>query len=189
MDSTAPLQTRYRRVLLLTLVIVAIDQATKLLAFTFLRPRLSVSVIGDFLRLTYLENPGLAFGIEVENKLLLHSLSILAVLIIFYYLFKLRDHTILRFSVAAILGGAIGNLIDRFFRGRVIDFVDLDSVDIHFSGGPFLLWDLPAYLMNRWPIFNVADMAVSLGMFMIIVTVLFNLSETSEVHHASREEI
>lgn len=138
MDSTAPLQTRYRRVLLLTLVIVTIDQATKLLAFIFLRPRLSVSVIGDFLRLTYLENPGLAFGIEVENKLLLHSLSILAVLVIFYYLFKLRDDSILRFSFAAILGGAIGNLIDRFLRGRVIDFVDLDSVDIHFSGGLFL---------------------------------------------------
>lgn len=185
----ALLPTRHRRVILLTLLIVAIDQATKYLAFVFLRPRHSVSIIGDFLRFTYLENPGLAFGIEVENKLLLHSLSILAVLVIFYYLFKLRDHTILRFSFAAILGGAIGNLIDRLLRGRVIDFVDLDSFDLQFPGGRFLFWELPATLMNRWPIFNVADMTVSVGMLLIIVTALLNLSESSELTHASREEI
>ena len=189
MNTTALMHTRYRQVLLLTGVLIAIDQVTKYLAFAYLRPRLSVSVIGDFLRFTYLENPGMAFGIEVENNLLLHTLSILVVLIIFYYLFKLRDHPILRFSFAAILGGAFGNWIDRFFRGRVIDFVDLDVFDIHFSGGSFLFWELPATLMNRWPIFNVADMAVSIGMFMIIVTVLLNPSEASGLPHASREEI
>jgi len=131
-------------ILLIILAVVVFDQATKYLAIVFLRPQGSITILGDFLRLTYVENPGMAFGIEINNKILFNILSIIAVFIIFYYLFKLRSHPLLRFSFAVILGGAFGNLLDRFFRGRVVDFLDIEFFDIHFPGGTFLLWDFPA---------------------------------------------
>jgi len=159
--------------LLIVVSVVALDQLTKWLARVYLQPRESIPIIGDFLRLTYVENPGMAFGIQFENKLLFNVLSILAVFVIFYYLFKMKDHALLRVSFAMILGGAFGNLIDRFWRGRVVDFVDVEFFDIHFRGGKFLFFELPAYSLVRWPVFNVADMAVSLGMIAIIISAFF----------------
>lgn len=175
-------------ILLIILMVVGLDQATKYLAMAYLQPRGSVTILGDFLRFTYVENPGMAFGIEIQNKILFNILSILAVLIIFYYLFKLKSHSLLRVSFAIILGGAFGNLLDRFFRGRVVDFVDVEFFDIHFSGGTFLLWNLPAYSMYRWPVFNVADMAVSLGMLIILATTFFNYPPVTSLDNAAQEE-
>ncbi len=153
--------------------VVILDQFTKWLARVYLQPRESIPILGNFLRLTYVENPGMAFGIQFGNKLLLNVLSILAVFVIFYYLFKMKDHLLLRISFSMILGGAFGNLIDRFWRGRVVDFVDVEFFDIHFRGGKFLFFELPAYSLVRWPVFNVADMAVSLGMIAIIISAFF----------------
>ncbi len=153
--------------------VLLLDQLTKWLARAFLRPRHSVQLIGDFLRLTYVENPGMAFGIEIDNKVLFNFLSIIAVLVIFYYLIKMRDHNLLRISFAMILGGAFGNLIDRFLWGRVVDFIDVEFFDIAFKGGKFLFWHLPPYEMTRWPVFNLADTAVSIGMIIILLSTLF----------------
>lgn len=176
-------------ILIIILIVVAFDQATKYLAIAFLQPRGSITILGDFLRLTYVENPGMAFGIEIDNKILFNILSIIAVLIIFYYLFKLRSHPLLRFSFAIILGGAFGNLLDRFIRGRVVDFLDVEFFDINFSGGTFLLWNFPAYSMYRWPVFNIADMAVSIGMLIILFTTFFNNSPVTSMDNAAQEEV
>lgn len=175
-------------ILLVILAVVVFDQATKYLAIVFLQPQGSITILGDFLRLTYVENPGMAFGIEIDNKILFNILSIIAVFIIFYYLFKLRSHPLLRFSFAVILGGAFGNLLDRFFRGRVVDFLDIEFFDIHFPGGTFLLWNLPSYSMHRWPVFNVADMAVSIGMLIILFTTFFDNSPVTSLDNAAQEE-
>ena len=177
----------------LTLSVVAgvllVDQLTKWLAKVYLRPRHSIQIIGDFLRFTYVENPGMAFGIQISNKLLFNVLSIIAVLVIFYYLVKLHDHLLLRISFAMILGGAFGNLIDRFLYGRVVDFIDVEFFDIAFKGGKFLFWNLPPYEMSRWPVFNVADMAVSTGMIIILLATLFEKnSEMAVAANASPED-
>ncbi len=177
----------------LTLSVVAgvllVDQLTKWLAKVYLRPRHSIQILGDFLRFTYVENPGMAFGIQISNKLLFNVLSIIAVLVIFYYLVKLHDHQLLRISFAMILGGAFGNLIDRFLYGRVVDFIDVEFFDIAFKGGKFLFWNLPPYEMSRWPVFNVADMAVSTGMIIILLATLFEKnSEMAVAANASPED-
>ena len=170
------------RVLYVTGIIVLIDQAAKLFIKGFDIPFLhlyhlgiplgaSYPVIGDFLRITFIENPGMAFGIDVGGKLFLTVFSILASIGIFFYLFKIRQEAlVIRLALSLILGGAIGNLIDRVFYGvifgegslffgRVVDFIDVDFFNIDFLG----------YHINRFPVFNVADSSVSIGVVMLLL--------------------
>lgn len=114
----------------------------------------SVSVIGDIIRLTYIKNPGMAFGIQIGGKLFYTIFASIACVIILAYLFRLKPENFwARFALASILGGAIGNLIDRFIYSEVIDFIDIRII--------------------RWPIFNFADIAVSIGMIILIAIVVF----------------
>src|SRR5438105_4500047 len=82
----------------------------------------SKPIIGDLLRLTYIENPGMAFGIDIGGKLFFSFISIVASAAILMYLYKMREEPIAyRISLAMILGGAIGNLIDRTFYGLLFE--------------------------------------------------------------------
>ncbi|MBM2841168.1 MAG: lspA [Bacteroidetes bacterium] len=169
------------RVLILSAIIVITDQLSKLWVKGFSLPWFDVSVegmrygssrplLGDFLRLTYIENPGMAFGIDIGGKLFFSLFSILASAAILFYLYKAREESLgLRLSLAMILGGAIGNLIDRvfygvifgtapLFYGKVVDFFDFDFFNIDFLG----------YHLSRWPVFNVADAAVTIGVVMLL---------------------
>ncbi|MBN2366391.1 MAG: signal peptidase II [Calditrichaeota bacterium] len=156
------------------LSVLFLDQVSKYLAKYFLQPVHSVPVLGDFFRLTYVENPGIAFGLRIENKLIFTLLSILAIIIIFYYLFAMKDHKVLRIAFAFILGGALGNLIDRFLYGRVVDFLDFQFFDIRIPQFKILFFDFSGYSMDRWPVFNVADIAVTVGMIIILINALFD---------------
>lgn len=169
------------RVLFLSLFIVVADQATKLLVKGLHIPALGISIegrmygvstplLGDFLRLTYIENPGMAFGIDLGGKLFFSIFSILASIAILVYLYHARhEHLGFRLSLALILGGAIGNLIDRtfygvifseapLFYGRVVDFLDMDFFNINAFG----------YHLSRWPVFNIADASVTTGVIMLL---------------------
>ena len=169
------------RVLILSGIIVLCDQVSKLLVKGIHIPALGIAVngvpygssrpvIGDFLRLTYIENPGMAFGIDVGGKLFFSIFSLLASLAIVIYLYRARREPLgFRLSLAMILGGAVGNLIDRLFYGvifgdgplfygRVVDFFDLDFFKIDFWG----------YHLARWPVFNVADACVTIGVIMLV---------------------
>jgi signal peptidase II len=172
------------KVLYTTLFIVIADQITKFFVKGGTLPVLnlrvegmyygqSIDVIGEFFRITFVENPGLAFGIDVNDtsKLLLSLFSLLASIGIFYYLYKSRDQKlIVRLSLAFILGGAIGNLIDRtfygvfygyapIFYGRVVDFFNVDFFDFTIFGKTF----------DRWPIFNIADATVTIGVILLLI--------------------
>jgi signal peptidase II len=178
------------RVLILTIVIVVSDQLTKMLVKGFSIPALGISVegmhygvskpvLGDFLRLTYIENPGMAFGIDIGGKLFFSVFSVIASVAILFYLYRARREPLgLRISLAMILGGAVGNLIDRtfygvlygdapLFYGKVVDFVDVDFFDISFLG----------YHLSRWPVFNVADASVTIGVLLLL---LFHRSSVAE---------
>ncbi|NTW50355.1 MAG: signal peptidase II, partial [Chlorobiales bacterium] len=116
------------RIFLIVLSVIAFDQATKLLAkdFLFYGPG-ELSLIGDWLKLTYTENRGIAFGIELGGPMFVTAFAILATIGITYYLYRSRRNNIfftLAFSL--ILGGALGNLIDRIAYGQVIDFIHFD---------------------------------------------------------------
>ncbi len=124
----------------------------------------SVPLVGHALRLTYIENPGMAFGLEFGGQLFLAIFSLAASVGVFYYLYKLRDQKFaVRASLAMILGGAIGNLIDRvfygvlfggapLFYGKVVDFIDVNFLHL-----------------SRFGIFNIADAAVSIGVVSLLI--------------------
>ena len=145
------------KVLFVSLVVIVIDQLTKLsVRFSFEYGR-SQEVLGNFLRLTYIENPGMAFGIQFGGQAFFTFFAALAAVVIFVYIFRARRERLsLRFSLALILGGAIGNLIDRFLYGKVVDFIDIGIGT------------------TRWPIFNLADTAVTIGMVILVTLVLFD---------------
>jgi len=150
----------------LSFFIVVIDQLTKkYFESMFLDEkgniiREPIKVIGeDFFRLTLVYNPGIAFGIRLGGQLILSSISVLASIFIIVYILKLSKEKILEiWAFTLILGGAVGNLIDRALYGKVIDFLD---------------FDFPDFIMYRWPVFNIADSAVTIGMTLLIINYLF----------------
>ncbi len=169
--------------LILSGIIILCDQITKLMVKGIQIPALGISwngmpygssrpILGDFFRLTYIENPGMAFGIDVGGKLYFSIFSIIASIAIIYYLYRTRNERLgFRISLAMILGGAVGNLIDRvfygllfnegpLFYGKVVDFFDLDFFNITIWG----------YHLSRWPVFNIADASVTLGVLLLLFT-------------------
>ena len=169
------------RVLILSGLIIVCDQVTKLLVKGIELPWLGLSVkgmqygvsrpvLGDFFRLTYIENPGMAFGIDIGGKLFFSLFSVVASIAILLYLYRARNESLgFRISLAMILGGAVGNLIDRvfyaaffdngpLFYGRVVDFLDVDFFNI----------DLWGYHLSRWPVFNIADASVTVGVVLLL---------------------
>jgi signal peptidase II len=171
------------RVLFITAFIVIADQLSKFAIKGLEIPSLGISikgmplgssipVLGDFFRITFIENPGMAFGIEVvDGKLFLTLFSIIASAGILLYLYVMRTEKLLfRISLALILGGAIGNLIDRtfygviygeseLFHGKVVDFIDFDIINI----------DLWGFYLTRFWVFNIADASVSIGVLMMLI--------------------
>jgi signal peptidase II len=171
------------RVLFFTAFIVIADQVSKFMIKGLEVPSLGISlkgmqlgssipILGDFLRITFIENPGMAFGIEVvDGKLFLTLFSIAASIGILMYLYVMRTEKLLfRISLALILGGAIGNLIDRtfygviygesaLFHGKVVDFIDVDFINI----------DLWGFYLTRFWVFNIADASVSIGVLMMLL--------------------
>jgi len=188
------------RILFVTLAVVLGDQATKLMVRGFSIPSLglnvpgiplgsSVPVLGDFARLTYIENPGMAFGIDLGGKLFFSLFSVIASIGILLYLYRMRNERFLfRFSLALILGGAVGNLIDRvfygvlfsdgtLFYGKVVDFIDVDFFNINLFG----------YHLSRFPIFNVADSSVTIGVLILLIFHRSFMSIEEGAHQPSLE--
>lgn len=168
------------KVLYITLFVVIFDQITKIAVkgfnfFGFSHNGMdlysSIEVIDGFLRFTFVENPGMAFGINLGGKVFFTIFSILASIGILIYLYKMKKETLwLRLPLAFILGGAFGNLIDRVFYGffygeapllygKVVDFIELKFFRMEFFG----------YQLTSWPVFNISDIAVTVGVIILIV--------------------
>ena len=147
----------------ISLFVVFVDQASKIYIKLFFDYYSSVSILGDFLRFTYIENPGIVFGLDVGN-IIYYLISFLSLCIIFYILSLIKtlytdqkNNIVALISFSLILGGAIGNTIDRFFvifklfnYQGVIDFIDIG---------------INSY---RFYIFNVADMSVTIGILLFM---------------------
>lgn len=136
--------------------VLVVDFVTKLLVLRSFRPYQQVDVIGEYLRFTFIQNPGAAFGIHLGDHsriiFLVLSLIALAALAALYWATPARDRARL-VAIALICGGALGNLVDRIrFTGGVVDFLDVGIGDL------------------RWPIFNVADIAVTTGAILLALS-------------------
>jgi signal peptidase II len=144
--------------LLITAVAVAIDQFTKYWITRTLGTGGEIVVIKGFFSLGYTENPGIAFGMlsSVNVKWALVAVSLTAIFIVVYYLMRApASGRLLLWALALLAGGIAGNLIDRVRMGRVIDFLEFYYSDWHF------------------PVFNVADTAISIGACLMAIELLF----------------
>ena len=151
------------RFFFISLFVVFFDQASKIYIKLFFDYHSSVNILGTFLKFTYIENPGIVFGLEV-GRIFYYLITFLSVFIIFYIIILMKqlyneqeNSSIALLSFSLILGGAIGNVIDRFFvifklfnYQGVIDFIDIG---------------LGSY---RFYIFNIADTAVTIGIILFV---------------------
>ena len=135
-------------VLSIALIIVLLDQFSKFLIKQNLQLNQSIPIIKNIFHFTYVTNTGSAFGLFKGFNILFILFSIIVIAVIFYFLNKIKDYRrLLQFSVGLLLGGTIGNLIDRLIYGYVIDFIDF----------------------RIWPVFNLADSAVTIGVILLII--------------------
>jgi signal peptidase II len=163
---------RPRRVAALLFVsaamIVAIDQLTKALVVSHLREGGSRRVIGGVLSWTYQRNPGSAFGLFQHIPVLFTILAAVIAVVIVVRARRVHDR-LAAFALGLVLGGAVGNLVDRIarppgvFRGRVIDFIDF----------------------HWWPVFNVADSAVVIGAVLLLIASFRSDRRAKELEHAN----
>jgi len=154
-------------------VVVILDQLSKYIIKRTMYLYESIEFLGDFFKITYIENPGMAFGIQMGSKFWFTFLSIAAAVIVLIYLVRLPNERFLfRFSLALIMGGAIGNLTDRLLAGRVVDFLDVEFFDISIPAFDILFLSFPGFDLTRWPVFNIADSAVTCGMILIAWLIL-----------------
>ena len=147
---------------LIALGVIILDRVTKLAIVQTLRLGQGIPVVPGFFDIVFVLNPGAAFGFlatlsdQVRNPLFI-LISILAViLILFYHTRYLRSHRLVSVALGLVLGGALGNLIDRLYYGMVVDFLDVHV-------GPY-----------HWPAFNVADSAISIGVGLMILDMLLD---------------
>lgn len=137
---------------------------TKVLVDAFLSPGSSIPLLGLYLRLVYVRNPGAAFGLFRDSDAPFVVISIAASVLVLLYLLLVPPRRVLaRQALGLILGGAVGNMIDRLLRsGEVIDFIEVG---------------VSARL--RWPAFNVADIGVTLGVVLLVVEFLWDARNRS----------
>ena len=130
-------------------IVIFLDQLTKLIVKNTLELNQTIPVIKNIFHLTYITNSGSAFGILKGWQLPLIFFSVAVIGFIFYYLNKISEkEKSLQVFVGFVLGSAIGNLVDRILYGHVIDFLDF----------------------RIWPVFNVADSAITLGAVLVILS-------------------
>lgn len=134
-------------------VLVIIDQIIKYFISAYLQPVGSVSVIDNLFSLTYVENKGVAFGMFSEMRWFFVALTAILLAIIIFYMFKKKPKGKFFYICAAlIIGGGIGNLIDRIFYGYVIDYLSLSFFP---------------------PVCNFADYCITAGTIMLVIYLLF----------------
>lgn len=184
------LLSQSQKYFLIAFLVVVIDQASKLLVFNNMTLHEEIRVLGDWFRIHYLLNPGMAFGIRWDNefgKLALTLFRIAAMIGIGIYLNKLarKDaHPGLLFCMALILGGAVGNVIDSTFYGVLLNNAPPDAPTPWFHGQviDMIFFPLFDFVWPEWvpfvggqyflffsPVFNLADTSIFLGVTIMLI--------------------
>ncbi len=142
---------------------VVSDRLTKFWAADVLKNGGSIKIIGNFLRFTYAENRGAAFSILQDQRMFFLITTVIMLIVLWVIYFRTKNLSKLsKLSIAMITGGAIGNFIDRYRFGFVIDFIDVRFGNIY-----------------NFPVFNIADSFVVCGTLLMVILILFNRFETS----------
>ncbi len=147
--------------------VVFLDQLTKYLAIFFLKGEPSVPILEGVLQLTYVENPGAAFGMMKDQRWLFMVTSVVAILAMLAYLLIKRPKSRLEcLAIAFIVGGGIGNMIDRTLIGYVVDMIDFCLID--------------------FAVFNVADSFVCVGAGLLMLWMIRSMIEEAKADKAKR---
>lgn len=147
---------------IIIIISIVSDQLTKFWAVDVLKNGDSIKIIGNFLRFTYAENKGAAFSILQNQRTFFLVITLVMLVFLGYIYFKTKNITKLsKLSIAMIAGGALGNFIDRFRLGYVVDFIDVRFGEFY-----------------NFPVFNIADSFVVCGTILMIILILFNKFET-----------
>lgn len=140
--------------LIVTTVVLVLDQLSKYYAKVYLRPIGYFPIIQDIFHLTYIENRGAAFGLLQGQRTVFIVLTVLMAAAIVYFLIKIPDTAVfLKTGLSLVLGGAIGNLIDRVRLGYVVDMFD--------------------FTLINYPVFNIADSSLVIGSILLGYYILF----------------
>lgn len=166
--------------LILTVVILVADQITKWLITQNIAPySVGASFGGDFLRIIHVYNPGAAFSMghglaDIPRILVLGVIPLVVLVLVMIVYFKSNDFTkFQRWAIAGIVGGGLGNLVDRFFRAEgVVDFIDVKFYGI--------------FGLERWPTFNVADSAICVCSVLLIISLIKAIVQDK---NSSKEQI
>ena len=142
--------------LVVTPLVILVDQLTKYLVNANLAPYASITLVENFVHLSHVRNPGGAFGVlSWVHPNFFVVVAGLAIGVVFVFFWSLgRDQRLPATALSLILGGALGNLADRVRLGSVVDFID-----VHWHS-------------LRWPAFNVADAAITVGVFLLVIELL-----------------
>lgn len=136
-------------VLIIAALVLLADQISKFFIVRDFLPYESVPVITNVFHITYVMNTGMAFSMFTSYGRVLAVFAFIVICFLFIYVYRQKDEILGETFVALsfIIGGALGNLVDRVFRGAVVDFLDF----------------------RIWPVFNVADSALSVGIFLLLL--------------------
>lgn len=156
--------------LLICSAVVVLDQISKLIVVNTIAEGTVIEVIKGVFNLTYVENKGAAFGMLSGHRWVFMIISAVAIVLIFLYLWKEAPESfVVKTCLAFVLGGGVGNMIDRTVRGSVVDFIDAAFVrypQISTEGGFNIS-------LEPFPIFNVADCFITVGCVSLVVYLLF----------------
>ena len=142
---------------LIAIAVVLLDQISKHFVCIYLKPVGSITLIDGILYFTYVENTGAAFGILSDNRAVFMVMSVLIIVVLSYITVKFQGQSkLFDVCLGLIVGGGIGNMVDRALIGYVIDFIDFCAFDF---------W--------KW-VFNIADSAVVVGCILAIIFVVFD---------------
>lgn len=142
-----------KKIMLFSVIFLVVDQISKIILDKVLVLGKSISVFEKFLYITKAYNDGISFSMLMGHRSLVISISLFVMVFLYIYMkhFKESKRNILAFSL--VFGGLFGNLIDRLFRGYVIDFIDF-------------------YVLNyNYPIFNLADSFICIGVLMLLYAI------------------
>lgn len=138
--------------IIISIILLCIDQISKLLVVNLLTKTDSITIIKNFFYLTYINNDGAAFSILVGKRIFLILIAVLVIVMLIRYIKKNNIQNKLELvSISLIIGGSLGNLMDRVVRGYVIDFLD------------FKIFNYNS------PIFNLADTFIVIGVFLLLL--------------------
>ncbi len=141
-----------KKVLVIAVICTLIDQVIKNVLFWLLSFGSSVEVISNFFSLTMIQNTGAAFSILSSNTLFLIVVSLISLCLIYYFFIKGRDLVkVEEYLYGILIGGILGNLIDRIVRGYVIDYLDFNVFGYNF------------------PVFNLADVCIMVSIALIVI--------------------